>query len=72
MGKWEQDAAGRIAASLHNLETLAKAHDVPKPVMLAIARHHKVLEQAAHEHSDALGIDVQPLSGGLPKPDRER
>jgi hypothetical protein len=67
VAKWEQDTAERIAASLHNLETLAKAHDVCKPVMLAIARHHKTLHDAACEHAETLGIEVGPLSGGTPK-----
>jgi hypothetical protein len=36
----------------------------------AMARLHRVLHAKAKEHSEALGIDVAPLSGGTPKPPR--
>ncbi len=64
MGKWEQDSAQDIAAALHDVE---RAY---KKLGIKIDRLHAVLGDKAKEHCEALGIDVQPLSGGLEKPDR--
>jgi hypothetical protein len=57
MAKWEQDSAQEIAAALHKAER-------------ALQKLHRVLHEKAKEHSEALGIDVAPLSGGLEKPPR--
>lgn len=55
MSKWEQDSAQEIANALHKVER-------------AVAKLHRVLHEKAKEHSEVLGIDVAPLSGGTPKP----
>ncbi len=65
MGKWEQDSAQEIAAALHDVE---RAY---KKLGIKIERLHGVLGEKAKEHCEALGIDVQPLSGGTPKPPRD-
>ena len=57
-----QKSAQAIADALHDMERCAKA------LGKATARLHSVMWEAANEHGDELGIDVQPLSGGLPKP----
>jgi hypothetical protein len=58
-----------IARALHELEAVAAKHKTPKRVMTHIGRLHRVLHEAACEHADDLGLVVQPLSGGTPKPE---
>ena len=69
MSAWEQQTAAKIATALHRLEAVAgKTKGTPRRVHVAIAALHKTLHDAACEHAGDLGIDVAPLSGGLPKP----
>jgi hypothetical protein len=65
VAKWEQESAQAIADALHAVE--AAERDLSK----AIKRLHRVMHEKAKEHSEALGIDVAPLSGGLEKPPQE-
>ncbi len=68
MAKWEQGSAEEIADMLHRLHAVAnKTKSTPRGVKVAINRLHNVLWAKAKEHSEALGIDVAPLSGGTPK-----
>jgi len=57
-----QKSAQAIADALHDMERCAKALEK------ATDKLHRVMWRAANDHGDELGIDVQPLSGGLPKP----
>ena len=63
MAKMEQDSAQAIADALHDAE---RAH---KKLGIKLKRLHDVLHKEVCDHAEQLGIDVAPLSGGLPKPD---
>lgn len=66
----KQDQAEFIAAALHAVEAhIAKPIKKDKKLGVLVSRLHRLLHEAACEHGAELGIDVTPLSGGLPKPD---
>lgn len=60
--------AGAVQAALLALEAYMEASADQRGLVM-VRKLHRALEAGWKAHASSLGVDVSPLTGGLPKPD---